>query len=131
MTDPTGTPPAAPGDPAAPAPAPAAEPAKSGGKGKLIGTIILVLIVAGFAVYRFVLPAIEQSKFEIGACVDYYPQATSETNIDPKVVDCSDPSVKSEIVKIIEGSDVNDCLPEAEAYIQVNDSSKSYCIAER
>ena len=117
MTDPTGTPPApAPGDPTAP---PAAEPAK-GGKGKLVGTIVLVLIVVGFLAYRFVLPMIEQSQFKVGACVDYYPTAISESNIDPKVVDCSDAAAKSEITEVLETSDVEQCGAPATAGILID-----------
>jgi hypothetical protein len=128
MTDPTGTPPAAPapGDPTAP---PAAEPAKSGGKGKLIGTIVLVLIAVGFIAFRFVLPMIEQSKFKVGACVDYYPVAISESNIDPKVVDCSDSAAKSEITEVLETTDVEQCAAPATAGIQID--SKMYCIVEK
>jgi hypothetical protein len=114
---------------------PAAEaPAKkSGGARKIISIVVPVLIVAGFIVYRFVLPAIEDAKFKVGACVDQIATSTVVTTSteDPNIVDCNDAAARARIIEVIENSSISqlDTACPAEAVAGFTRGDTLYCVA--
>lgn len=127
--------PAQPGAPIPPGtPAPAAtpeQPAKSGGGRRIISIVAAVVVLGAIGVFRFVLPAIEDSKWKEGACIDYYPAGLIEFDIDPNVVGCTDDAAKSKIVGVF-GSDATieeNCVPLG-AFASVERGDKTYCIVE-
>ncbi len=128
--NPYGAPPPQPG---APVPGTPAEPAKKkGGPGRLIGIIVAVLVIGGFAVFQYVLPAIEDSRFKVDACLDYFPTGIFETDIDPQVVDCGSSDAQSRIVAVFEDSSTADMeeLCPANATAGVQRDTTLYCIVE-
>jgi hypothetical protein len=90
-------------------PAPTGTPAKKS-PWRIIGPVIGVLIVLGGIVYQVVLPAIADSKYKVGACLDFIPTSTVSTSLteDPKVVDCNDSAAQSKIIAAIEGKTLSD-----------------------
>jgi hypothetical protein len=129
------TPAGSPVPPGEPVPAPAGAPqqpdAKGGGGRRIIGIVVTVVVLAAIGIFRFVLPAIEDSKWKEGACLDYYPTGLVEFNIDAKVVDCADGSAKSRIVGVF-GSDATierNCEPLG-SLASVTRDDKTYCIVE-
>ncbi|HEY7224830.1 MAG TPA: hypothetical protein VH561_14730 [Micromonosporaceae bacterium] len=104
MTEPTPMPA---GAPAPPAPAPAK---KKRGPLTIIGIVVVVLAILGVAAYKFVLPAIAESQFKVGACINYYPPSDTPTTTNQQisVVDCSSGDAKAKIIAVLDGKTLND-----------------------
>lgn len=141
MTEPTppaGNVPAAP-QPGATAPAPMQpaeahqQPAKKSNSRRIISIVVLVLIVGGGILVRFVLPAIEDSKWKVGACVNYMPTSFIETSADDAgVVGCDDASARAEIIAVFEDSTLNDAdeLCPSNWVASMTRDTTMYCLAE-
>lgn len=119
-------------EPAAPAEAPQ-QPAKKGGTRRIISIVVLVLIVGGGILVRFVLPAIEDSKWKVGACVNFLPTSIIETSADEAgIVGCDDASAQSEIVAVFEDStnaQAEELCP-SNAVASMTRDTTMYCLAE-
>jgi len=83
-------------------------PKKRGGGLTTVIIIILILAIAAVAWFKFVSPAIDQSKFKIGACLNTQIEQGTTTAKDVKVVDCSDAAAKSKIVAVFTGKSISD-----------------------
>jgi hypothetical protein len=116
--------------PGAPAPVPApTEPAKKGGAGKVIGTIVVVLVVLGGLFVKFGLPYLEASKFEVGTCLDVDLDGPDGTIDEINAVDCSSSDAKSKIVAIFDGTvEDTDRLCPATAIAGVQRDDKLFCV---
>src|SRR5262245_60931692 len=127
----------APGGPApSETPAPAEtpqQPAKKGGSGRLIGIIVAVLILAAIAVFRFVLPALEESRWQEGACLDVSATGSSVV-IDPSVVDCGSAEAASRIVAVVANGNLDNfealCPAETVSALQREGETDLYCLVE-
>lgn len=120
---------------------PTTTPAKKSSWTKIVGPVIGVLVVIGVIIWQVVLPAMEDAKYKVDACLNTLPESEVQTNLDerPAVVDCSDSAAKSKIIAVIENKTVADapsaCPEEWFAAISVPASSflskdKLLCLIE-
>lgn len=122
--------PVPPGTPVPPPVEAPQQPAKKGGSGRMVSIIVGVLVLGAIAVFRFVLPAIEDSKWQVGACLDYFPTDVIEYDVKPNIVDCSDGAAKSKIVGVLGSTAaIEDCEPFG-SFASVTRESDQYCIVE-
>jgi hypothetical protein len=129
MSDPTqmGVPAAAP----APLAAPVAPPAKKKSRaGTIITWIIVVLVLLGTAYWKFAIPAMEDAKFKVGACLDVSTQG-DDAEVSPKVVDCASSTAHSKIIAVFSGKTNADaasvCPDSYEASLEYK--NKLFCLA--
>jgi uncharacterized membrane protein len=115
-----------------PGAAPAEAPKKSGGARKLLSIIIPVLVVAGFIVYRFVLPAIEDAKYKVGACTDV-SLTSNATQVEANVVDCASAEALSKIIAIRTDTPLSaaDTACPEEWIVAVERKGDLLCLAEK
>lgn len=115
------------------APAPAGvpqPPAKAGSHLRIVPTLLLLLILAVIVTFAFVLPAIESSRWKVGACLDYYPVGVIELDVDASVVDCAGDGARSVIVGVLGGdATLDDCRPLGAIARYVRNDTM-YCIVE-
>jgi hypothetical protein len=120
--------------PGAPAPVPApTEPAKKGGAGKTVGTIVGVLVVLAVLAFKFGWPylqeAIAASKFVVGTCLDVDLDGPDGTIDEINAVDCASAEAKSKIVAIFDGTveDTDRLCPDT-AIAGVQRDDKLFCV---
>jgi hypothetical protein len=79
--------------------------------------------VIGVVGFTFLRGFIEDSRWKAGACLDYYPTAIFEYDVDANIVDCSDDSARSRIV----GEPDADC-ESLGSVASVTREDKTYCL---
>lgn len=117
----------------APLPPPAGvplPPAKSGPRLRVVPTLLLLLVLGVIVTLAFVLPAIENERWKVGACLDYYPVDQVELDVNANLVDCANDEVRSVIVGVFGGgATLDDCRPLG-AIASYTRNDKMYCIVE-
>ena len=114
--------------PGAETPAPAEAPKKRN-VAKIIGTVVVVLLALGGLVYKYVLPAINEAKLVVGACIDTSPDGEDGDIPTPKVLDCTDSGAQSKIIGVFDGTlnDAERLCPE-DWYSAIESDGKLLCI---
>lgn len=92
-----------------------------------IGAIVIGVVLVVAVSVRIVLDYLEDRRWKVGACVDYYPNSPVEFDVDPHIVDCAGSAARSRIAGIAE--------PGASCesrgwFATVNRDGKTYCLIQ-
>jgi hypothetical protein len=82
--------------------------------------LIVLIVACGFFAFRW----IGDRQMQVGACLDYYPSAIFDYDVDANVVDCDSDEAQSKIVSIHDSGD-GQCSTDA----SLSDGDRVFCLA--